>query len=398
MMFKYLSKITILSLIIGAITGFTLYGFSRSLIFVTDLRRHYGLQPYFLLPIIGTLVAFIYSKIGSEIEAGNNLIIDEIHTPTKKIHFKMVPMIFISSLLSHLFGASVGREGVGVQIGAGIADQFSFIKLDRPIILMMGMSAGFAAIFHAPLAGTIFGVEVFMVGSLSYEALLPCLMSASVGFYTTQILMPTSEHLFYLEVPKYSVSNFIMVTVSGVCFGLMARLFVFSIHFMKNFFDKKISKRLLRPFLGGIILLVMYFFVGSDRYHGLGEEIIGMALTGKPNNVLAYDFLGKLFSTSISVGGGFKGGEVMPLFYIGATFGHTLAMIIPLAKTFLASLGFVAVFAGAANTPVASLILAMEFFGADVGLYAAIAIVISFFFSGNVGIYTSQKSQYSKRI
>lgn len=397
-MVKYFFKITILSLIIGASTGLILFGFSRSLIFVTDLRRHYGILPYCLLPIAGMVVAFIYSKIGKDIDHGNNLILDEIHNPTKKIHFKMVPMIFLSSLISHLFGASVGREGVGVQIGAGIADQFSFIKLDRPIILMMGMSAGFAAIFHAPLAGAIFGVEIFMVGALSYEALLPCLMSASIGFYTIQLLAPSNEHLFYLEVPKYSIPNFLMVTLVGVSFGLLARLFVFSLHSLKQLFNEKIPISILRPFISGVILLGFYVFIGSDRYHGLGEEIIETALSGKHNNILPFDFLGKLFSTAITIAGGFKGGEVMPLFYIGATFGSSLSVMVPLAKTFLAALGFVSVFAGASNAPLASLILAMEFFGSDIGLYAAIAIVISFFFSGHRGIYTSQRSMYKKKI
>jgi H+/Cl- antiporter ClcA len=392
---KSFSKIFCIAVLIGILAGVVCYLFSRGLDFVTTLRRSYGIYPYFILPFIGAFVAYLYSLFGKAVEEGNNLVLDEIHTPKAKIPFRMVPMIFFSALSSHLFGASVGREGVGVQIGAGIADSFSHFKIDRKLILMMGISAGFAGIFNAPFAGTIFGAEVILVGSISYFALLPCFISGIAAFLVNIYFEGVTPRYAFVELPgHFDFKIFLSVILLGIIFGITARFFSFSLHFTKNIFHKLISQKMLRPFVGGLLLLGLFLLVGNDRYHGLGKEVLEGAFTEK---LLPYDFLGKILSTSLSIGSGFKGGEVMSLFYVGATLGNVLSPIFSLAPSFLAALGFVSVFSGAANTPITALILAVEYFGIEIGLYAGIAVVISFLFSGNKGIFENQRKKFIKK-
>jgi H+/Cl- antiporter ClcA len=398
---KMLKKMVVwcsLAVIIGVFAGFSSTLFLQSVDWAIKFRREHDWMIIFL-PLVGFLVAWFYKVYGKEIQNGNNLIIDEIHEPTKTIPFRMVPMIFAGSIISHLFGASVGREGAAVQMGAGISDQFSkylgrFYN-NRKLILMMGMSAGFASIFGTPIAGAIFGFEVLFIGTLVYDALLPCLVAAIVGYYTSLLLGVVHPHYFYLEIPSVNVSGLLSAVVAGILFGLTAKFFVWVLHKIKDFYKEKIKNDLLPPVIGGSILVVCYYLFGSDRYHSLGEEIIRTSFT---QHVYPWDFLGKIFTTALSVGSGFRGGEVMSLFYIGSTLGNSLALILPLDYPILAALGFVSVFAGSANVPISSVILAFELFGPGIGAYAALAIVASYLFSGNHGIYHSQRTRTEKNI
>jgi H+/Cl- antiporter ClcA len=397
-MFKKMIVWCSLAVVIGICAGVASTLFLHSVDWAIEFRRAHSWMIVFL-PLVGFLVAWFYKTYGKEVQHGNNLIIDEIHKPTKTIPFRMVPMIFIGAVISHLFGASVGREGAAVQMGAGLSDQFSkylgrFYN-NRKLILMMGMSAGFSSIFGAPIAGAIFGFEVLFIGTLVYDALLPCLVAAVVGYYTALLLGVVHEHYFYMEIPSVSIPGILSAIIAGVAFGLTAKFFVWSLHALKDLYQEKIKNELLFPVIGGSILVVCYYLFGSDRYHSLGEEIIRASFT---QHVYPWDFLGKIFTTALSVGSGFRGGEVMSLFYIGATLGNALAFILPLAYPILAALGFVSVFAGAANVPIASVILAFELFGPGIGVYAALAIVTSYLFSGRHGIYHSQRTHTEKNI
>lgn len=387
-----------LAVIIGICAGFASTLFLHSVDWAIEFRRAHDWMIIFL-PLVGFLVAWFYKVYGKEVQNGNNLIIDEIHEPTKTIPFRMVPMIFVGSILSHLFGASVGREGAAVQMGAGISDQFSKylgkFYTNRKLILMMGMSAGFSSIFGTPIAGAIFGFEVLFIGTLVYDALLPCLVAAVVGYYTALLLGVSHPHYFYMEAPSVSITGILSAVAAGIVFGLTAKLFVWSIHKVKDLYKQKIKNDLLPPVIGGSILVVCYYLFGSDRYHSLGVEVIYASFT---QHVYPWDFLGKIFTTAVSVGSSFRGGEVMSLFYIGSTLGNSLAFILPLGYPILAALGFVSVFAGAANVPIASVILAFELFGPGIGVYAALAIVASYLFSGNHGIYHSQRTRTEKNI
>jgi H+/Cl- antiporter ClcA len=341
------------------------------------------------LPVVGALVAWFYHLFGREIEGGNNLILDEIHEPKKRIPFKMVPMIFIATTLSHLFGASVGREGAAVQMGAGISDLLSkYFHQHRKTLLMMGMSAGFASIFGAPLAGTIFGMEVLTFGSIQTEALFPCLLASSCGYFTAYLLGLHHASIANFEVPSIYLAGIASAMLAGIAFGLAARLFTWSIHFLKKIFTEKIPHPAWRACLGGGLFVACYAIFGNDRYISLGEEVIRSSFY---QYVYPWDFLGKTWMSALSIGSGYKGGEVMSLFYIGATLGNSLSYILWLPYPVLAALGYVSVFSGAANTPITGIILAMEFFGADIGVYAALAVVVAYLFSGDRGIYSSQR-------
>ncbi len=387
-----------LAVVIGALSGIASTLFLHSVDWAITFRREHSWM-ILLLPFIGFLVAWFYKNYGNGVENGNNLVLDEIHDPKKTIPFRMVPMIFFGATISHLFGASVGREGAAVQMGAGISDQFSkyldkFFR-NRKLILMMGMSAGFASIFGTPIAGAIFGFEVLFIGTLVYDALLPCLVAAISGYYTALLLGVVHPHYFYMEIPNVSVTGLLSAIVAGIIFGYAAKLFVWSIHKVKDLYERYIPNNLYYPIIGGVILAASFYAIGSDRYHSLGEEIIRASFT---QHMYPWDFLGKTFMTAVSVGSGFKGGEVMSLFYIGSTLGNSLSYILPLDYPILAALGFVSVFAGAANVPIASVILAFELFGPGIGAYAALAVVASYLLSGGHGIYHSQRTRVEKNI
>lgn len=387
-----------LAIVIGILSGIASTLFLHTVEWAITFRREHSWMILFL-PLVGFLVAWFYNLYGRDIEGGNNLILEEIHQPQKTIPFRMVPMIFLGATLSHLFGASVGREGAAVQMGAGISDQFSkyldkFFK-NRKLILMMGMSAGFASIFGAPIAGAIFGFEVLFIGTLVYDALLPCLVAAIAGYYTALLLGVIHPHYLFMEIPNLSLPGFLSAIVAGIIFGYTAKLFVWSLHKVKEIYQKHVPNKLYHPIIGGVIVAASFYAIGSDRYHNLGEEIIRASFT---QHVYPWDFLGKIFMTVVSVGSGFKGGEVMSLFYIGSTLGNSLAYILPLDYPILAALGFVSVFAGAANVPIASVILAFELFGPGIGAYAALAVVASYLFSGGSGIYHSQRTHLEKNI
>lgn len=385
-------QFAVFGILVGLGSGVISFLFLRSLNFAIYFREEH---PWLIwaLPFAGAAVAWFYHRYGRDIEGGNNLILDEIHEPKKRIAFKMVPMIFVSSTISHLFGASVGREGAAVQMGAGLSDFIakffhSGVNEHRKIFLMMGISAGFASIFGAPLAGTIFGMEVLALSSIYIEALFPCLVAGLVGYFTAFSLGLHHTPVAVVEAPAIYLSGVVSAAIAGICFGLAARLFSWSVHYVKHLSTSKITNPILRPFFGGLIIIACFFLFGDDRYLNLGERVIQSSFS---EHVFPWDFLGKTWMTAISVGSGFKGGEVMPLFFIGATLGNTLSYILWLSYPVLAALGYVAVFSGAANTPITGIILAMEFFGSGLGVYASIAVIMSYLFSGSKGIYSSQR-------
>jgi H+/Cl- antiporter ClcA len=397
-MTKALLKWTIISIIVGLLVGVGAWAFFHSVNWAISFRKmHPWLVIY--LPIVGVLVAWFYQRYGQSVDAGNNLILDEIHDPKRHIPFRMVPMIFGSSVLSHLFGASVGREGAAVQIGSGISDQFSkyFGKYleNRKIILMIGISAGFSSIFGAPIAGAVFGMEVLLLGSVTYEAIFPCFVTAIIGYLTASHLGMEYSHFRGIVLPNFSALSVFFAAVAGLCFGLVARFFIWFLHAVKDFLKEKCTNVIFRPFFGGLVIVISFYLLGHDRYLGLGEEVIASSFVSQ---IYPLDFLGKIFTTGISVGSGFRGGEVMSLFYIGATFGNALALILPLSFPLLAALGFVSVFAGASNAPIACIFLALRLFGSDIGVYAAIAIVVSYIVSGDKGLYHSQRRFLSKKL
>jgi H+/Cl- antiporter ClcA len=359
-----------------------------------------------LLPLAGFAVGWLYLKLGRDVEAGNNLLIDEIHDPRQVVPARMAPMILGATVISHLFGASVGREGTAVQMGGSLADQLSKpFKLDareRRLLLMAGISAGFSSVFGTPLAGAIFALEVLALGRLrnpQFEALLPCFVAAILADQVGMLLGVQHTHYALAAVPAIGGWTLAATLVAGVLFGLAGMLFARSTHALSAFMKRAIAYAPLRPLVGGAVVALAVWAIGTQRYIGLGIPVI---VESFQQQLPATDFLGKMAFTVLSLGSGFKGGEVTPLFYIGATMGNALAPVLELPFGMLAALGFVAVFAGAANTPLACTIMAVELFGPAIGPYAALACIAAYLCSGHAGIYRAQrigagKYRYLKR-
>jgi len=386
----YLLKWILIGLVIGTLSGSASALFLYSLDFVTNWRESHVWIIYFL-PVGGLLIGLLYHYLGKEVEAGNNLLLDEIHNPRKVIHFKMAPMVFIGTVGTHLFGGSAGREGTAVQMGGSIADQlthlFKFRPRDRMVILICGISGGFASVFGTPLAGAIFGLEVYLMGKLRYNSILPSIITAIIADQVCTLWGVVHTSYVIGPIPNSSIYSIGYCIVAGIAFGLVARLFAWLTHRIGKFFKSKISYAPWRPLAGGFIVALGVIILGTTKYIGLGIPTIEEAFL---NTLPPYDFLIKVLFTSITLGAAFKGGEVTPLFFIGATLGNALAYFVPLPMGMLAGLGFVAVFAGAANTPIATTFMAIELFGIEIGIYAAIASVVSYMFSGHLGIYGSQ--------
>lgn len=379
-----------LSLILGSLVGAASAAFLNLLHLATDYRESHLWIIYFL-PLAGLLIGLSYHYYGKEAVKGNNLLIEELQSPKKIIPLIMAPLVLIGTIVTHLFGGSAGREGTAVQVGGAIADQFTkILKLkprDRKIILICGISAGFASVFGTPLAGAVFGLEVFVIGSLMYTAILPSFISAMVAHYVCLQLGAQHTQYFVPDVPPINLINAGYCLVVGILFGLAARSFSVLNHQLSAIF-KKIKYPPFRPVVGGIIFIAIIVVFGAYRFLGLGVPEISAAFTTQE---AYYTFAVKIALTALTLSAGFKGGEVTPLFFIGATLGSFLSVFVPLPVGLLAAMGFVAVFSGAANTPLACIFMGIELFGAPTGIYIALACVMAYIFSGHSGIYESQR-------
>ncbi|WP_263356359.1 voltage-gated chloride channel family protein [Acidicapsa ligni] len=367
-----------------------------SLAWATDVRESHKWM-IALLPVAGLAVGLLYHYFGKSVERGNNLIIDEIHDPKATLQLRMTPLILLGTVITHLFGGSAGREGTALQTGASLADQLTrplgLNARDRRILLMAGLSGGFGSVFGVPMAGAIFGIEVLAIGSVGYSALFPCLVASFVGDYATHAWGVQHTAYRVTEIPAMNWIGFLAAIAAGIAFGLVGMLFARLTHTITKWSKQTIRWEPMRPFVGGAIVAAAVFSIGTTKYIGLG---IPMIVDSFSQHLPAYDFAAKLLFTAVTLGFGFKGGEVTPLFFIGATLGNALAWILPLPPGLLAGMGFVAVFAGAANTPIASSLMAIELFGVEAGSYAVIACVASYLFSGHAGIYSAQRLGHSK--
>lgn len=389
-------KWILISTLVGSLVGSAAAFFLKSLDAATTLRNN---NPWllFLLPLGGAFVSFLYSKYGKNSSKGNNLIIDKINTSKDHIPLRMAPLVFLGTLITHLFGGSAGREGTGVQIGSSIAEGIGKLlrldKVDTKIILMCGISSGFGSVFGTPLAGTIFGLEVAALGTMNYAGLIPCFISAFVGNLVTEVWGIHHTHYSILEVPDITYSVVFKVVIAAILFGLISKLFSELTHKLKEVFSSVFKNASTKSFFGGIIIITFTYIIGTRDYLGLSIPLINDSFTG---HVSPFAFISKIVFTSFTLGTGFQGGEVTPLFVIGSTFGNTLSNILNISPSFLAALGLLGVFAGATNSPITSFVLGLEMFGSSGMEFMFMTCVISYLFSGHSGIYTSQKIGISK--
>ncbi|CAI2767416.1 voltage-gated chloride channel family protein [Flavobacterium collinsii] len=383
-------KWILICVLIGILSGSASAFFLVSLEWVTQFRIQHDWLIWFL-PFGGLLVGLSYYYWGESVAKGNNLLLEEYENPQKVIPFKMAPLVLLGTLLTHLFGGSAGREGTAVQMGGAIADQFTkLFKLDnaeRRILIILGISAGFASVFGTPLAGAIFALEVLYFSKINFKSILLSFLVAYAAYFTVEFWQVKHTHYSIPVVPEISATTLFYVIVIGVLSGFAALLFSRSTHFWGSLFSKNIKYPPLRPFIGGIVLAMAIAGFGLTKFSGLGVPVIVDSFS---NANPWYDFLLKILFTGFTLGAGFKGGEVTPLFFVGATLGSALSLVIPLPIAFLAGLGFVAVFSGATHTPIACTIMGMELFGIQSGIFIAIACTIAYFSSGSVGIYKSQ--------
>ncbi len=395
---KNIYRWTLFSTLSGAMAGGAAAFFLILLDAATAFRNQNSVIIW-LLPIAGFAIGWVYAKYGQDIAGGNNLILDEIHDPQKRIPLHMAPFIFVGTLVTHLFGGSAGREGTAVQMGSALSDQLTrFFKIEpteRQILLMAGAGAGFGAAIGAPWAGAIFGMEVARSGGLRPYVFLPCLIASFVGYGVCLLLGAPHSQFPKPEIPDWNVTLFFGVAVAGLCFGLTARIFSFITHFVENFCQRWIKHPPLKPFLGGLLLVILYSLEGSYNYVGLGIPHIQNSLETVAN---FKDPAFKVLFTSLTVGTGFKGGEFIPLVFIGTTLGSALSLLLPVGFSLLAALGFAAVFGGASKTPIACTLMAMEIFGYQIAPFALLACYLSYYFSGAKGIYKSQRNFSLKKI
>jgi H+/Cl- antiporter ClcA len=379
---RFLVLVIISSIIIGLCSAFFIF----TLDIVTNLRENYTILIYFL-PMAGFSISWIYTKYGQSVSKGNKLILDEFYQPQTTLPLKMAPFIYLGTILTHLFGGSAGREGTALQIAASVADNlkyfFNINKEYRKLLLKCSVAAGFSSVFGTPLSAVFFASEVLKTKDKNYTGFAFIVLSSIIAHYSC--LLTGIEHKKYSIniTPILGIAEIINLIVCGILFGIAALLFIKLIPFWKNLFSP-ISQPYFQATIAGLIITIYFHFTNDTRYLGLGIPIISDSFTTHLNY---YDFLAKLILTTLTISLGFKGGEVTPLFFIGATMGNTLSLFIPLHYSLLAGIGMVSVFSAATKTPIASSLMAAELFGWKFGLLAIPACLASQLLSGKKSIY-----------
>lgn len=387
-----------IAVIVGVIVGAAGTAFSMALGFATAYRTDNKLI-IFAMPIAGVVIVFLYNVMKLSRDPGTNNIIKGARSE-EKVSLKLAPLIFAATFLTHITGGSAGREGAALQIGGSLASPFGkLFKLDKDdtsILIMCGMAAGFSALFGTPVAAAVFAVEVTIVAAAQYSALVPCMVSGVTAAVVSKILGAEPESFIVSGIPSFNseaAPHLLRVILLGAACAAVSVLFCVAIHEAGNLYEKYIKNAYIRAAVGGAIVVVLTLLIGTTDYNGAGMNVIERAFSGQAFPIA---FLIKILFTALTLGAGFKGGEIVPSFFVGATFGCAFGGLIGLSPSFGAAVGLLAVFCGVTNCPFATIILSIELFGASGLAYYALAIVISYMLSGYRGLYSAQQFYQSK--
>lgn len=350
-----------------------------------------------LLPISGLIIVKFYNMLNIPEDKGPDLIFDSIREE-KHVPIQVIITSSICTVITHLFGGSAGRVGAALQIGGGISSNMSkFFKLndqDRSLFIMCGMSGLVTVLFGTPLAATFLSIEVISIGVIHYAALLPCLVTSITSFFVTQFFGITPLHFDIESMPEVSSASLIIVALFAITCAIISIAFCVSIKQLNVIFKKIIDNPYIRIVIGSFLIIILTLLIGNQTYNGSGNDLLNRALID--GNAKPWDFALKLLFTAITLACGFKGGGVFPAFIIGSTFGCFIGPFFGLSPQFAAAIGLIAVFCGAVNCPIASILLGAEIFGGECVVFFAIASAISFVFSGYFTLFPGQDFVYSK--
>lgn len=388
-------KWVIFAILVGTIVGLCGSAFYFGMSYVTFLRTAH---PWLilLLPAGGLVIVGLYHLFHDEKDTGTNLVISAIHSGDE-LPFRMAPLIFVSTLITHLFGGSAGREGAALQMGGSIGNAlgrlFRFDEKDKHVMIMCGMSAAFSALFGTPMAAAIFPMEMVSVGVMYYIALVPCVISSLVA-HGIAVSFGVSNELFLIgEVPAFGILSSVKISVLAILCALVSILFCVILHQTGHLYKKLFKNPYLRVFAGGCLVVLLTCLVGSQSYNGTGINIIENCING---TVRPEAFLLKMIFTALTLGAGYKGGEIVPSFFTGAAFGCLFGNLLGFSPTLCTAVGMTSVFCGVTNSPITSLLISFELFGYDGMPYFLLATAFSYMLSGYFGLYRSQKIVYSK--
>lgn len=393
-LFRNLIKGAMLGVFVGVASGCASALFLYLLHGATEYREAH---PWllFLLPLAGLFIAWAYDRYGTSVAAGTNLLLERIRDEdTAAIPFRMVPLVLGGTVLTHLFGGSAGREGTAVQMGGTLANLLTrplrLSRDDHRLLIMSGISGGFGSVFGTPLAGTVFGLEVLSRGRIHLAAVIPCFVASYVGDVVCRAL--GIHHTTYSAgtgIPDLTPLRWLLILAASALFAGAAWGFIALTEGVGHFMKARVASPLLRPLLGGLAVIGLAYLVGTRDYLGLSLPLIARSFSGESIGIWVFAL--KILFTAVTLGTSFKGGEVTPLFCIGATLGAAMAHVTGQPPAFFAALGFVAVFAGAAKTPLACVFLGVEIFGSGMAVPCAAACLIAYTLSGERGLYSSQR-------
>ncbi len=395
---EYLSAFVrwlLLGLAVGIISGIIGAGFSKAIGFVTGLRMANGWL-ILLLPLGGLLSVGIYSLCKVD-GIGTNRVLESVRT-AKKVPYLLAPAIFSGACITHLLGGSAGREGAALQLGGSVASIIGrVLHLDeqtRHILTICGMGAFFSALFGTPVGACVFALEVVSVGHFYTSAFFPAIVSSVSAFYVATLFGVSPERFHFARLDGVEVNILWRVAVIAVAGAVVSIIFCRSVHLCEYYFEKIIHNPFLRILVGGLLIVGLTVAVGNQEYNGGGIEIIERIFH---NNEVRYEaFLLKIIFTVITISAGFKGGEIVPTFYIGATLGASIGVALGLSPALGAAVGMAAMFSSVTNCPMATVVLCIELFDGNALIYCAVSAVTAYLLSGNSGLYTGQRLVYSK--